>query len=192
VLRFAVPEEGISEMEHALAEHLAQSLSVSARYVVVPQAGIIATVEGGAADVGIGGLVAGRGGKLAETSPYAVDRPFLLTRRGEAYPSEAAMSGMAVLSCVEFTSFHFAEQTDVETGIARLYDKTADVLICSENTAIAAAEASEEALQAELFAGRDEVRYVAVVAKGNERLFAHIDAQIDTLVSEGFRYGVFR
>jgi ABC-type amino acid transport substrate-binding protein len=145
---------------------------------------IAAVLEKGAADIGFGCFSRGGGRNMLETTGYYARRPFVLTRRGEFFPSEAAMENRTVL-CDEAYPYSFARTTDVKTGVSSLLDKTADAVICDEFAAISAVKAGGEAVSAELMQNAAETVLVGLVARQNRELHTAINCELETIMSEG-------
>ena len=181
-------ENGLARgIEADAARAIAASLQAEAEFIPFDSGNIENAVESGQADIGIGCIAKGSIRKLAETAGYIRERKFILTRRGEVYPSEAAMNGANVLR--GYTSDNYA---DMEMGVAALLEGIADAYICGEYDAFSAVDASGEKLQAELFETGTETVYAAVAAKQNERLYARMDEEILNLLESGKIWDIIR
>ena len=169
-------------IEPDAARAVAASMQAEAEFIPFERGAIENAVESGRADVGIGCIAKGSMRKLAETAGYISERIFILTRRGEVYPSEAAMNGANVLRGYPPGTDGYA---DMEMGVAALLEGIADAYICGEYDALSAVDASGERLQAELYEAGAETVYAAVAAKQNERLYARVDEVILNLLESG-------
>jgi hypothetical protein len=197
VLRIAAPNEndypylywdesGVAQgIEPEIARRLATALNTEAQFIPFDRESVEVAVERGQTDIGMGGFGQGGAyGNLVETVGYHTRRHFVLTRRGEPYPTESVMSGHTILS--DFTSnFSFATQAEMANAATRLLDRTADAVICGEFAALAAVLGSGEELQAEVYQNSYETVYVAMMAEQNHRLYAFIDGEISRMIENG-------
>jgi ABC-type amino acid transport substrate-binding protein len=172
-------------IEADVARALTEALTLSVEFIPLSQEDAMTAVEDGLADIGFAGFVRGatRGG-LLETASYYTRRPFVLTRRGEFYPSEDAMENRVVLSDGAY-QYSPSETVGMDTGIARLLEHTADAIICDEFAAVSAAEGSGEALAAELLQRSGETSLVAIMARQNGELYSVLDGELEKLLGAG-------
>ena len=173
-------------IEPEIARKLADALGAQPAFTVYARGDVLEAVRTGAADIAFAGFERGGvRGSLKETGVLYTRRPFVLTRRGEPYPSEAAMAGRVILHDDGLYHYSFAQPAQFESGRLRILDGNADAMLCDEFMAYAAVRSSEEQLQAEPLQNAEIRVYVAVMARRNEALFAYIDSEITKLSAQG-------
>jgi ABC-type amino acid transport substrate-binding protein len=176
-----------------LADYIAKAIGVSAEYTEFADLDEISKkLESGEVSLALGRIpdYGSYGENITATSPYASEKLYMVTRRGDYSDSTAAFTGRTVGITAKIPDEGFQwllEHEDVNTGrigisdVVRALDSgSIDGYLCTKEEADELA-AETDHVQVQSFTGEDPLSYVMLVKSGGDRLLSGIN----TIISQG-------